>query len=339
MKLLIATLLFVVTLPANGAVVFMYHRFAEGDYPSTNITLQQFEAQLDYLQREGFQVWPLPKLVTHLKQREPVPDKVVAITIDDAYESVYLHAFPTLKKYGFPFTVFVSTGPVDKRLPGYMNWEQLRELRDAGVAIANHGVSHDYLVRRKTGESESGWARRVREDIVRGQTRLQDELGDDVNELPRSFAYPFGEYNVAMMEMLEQMGYVAFGQHSGAVSVHDDLRALPRFPVNERYGELDDFALKAHALPLPVLDAVPVNPIVAGDAAPLLTLSFGESAANLAQLACYFGGDRMTVRWIDDAVEISTDAKLPEGRSRYNCTAPHQSGKRWYWYSHLWIRY
>lgn len=341
MKVLIATILMALALPANAAVVFMYHRFGEGAYPSTNVTLEQFEAQLDYLERENFTVWPLPKLVTHLKQREPIPDKVVAITIDDAYESVFEHAFPMLQKRDMPFTVFVATDPVDEGLAGYMSWKQLRALHDAGVTIANHGASHGYLVRRGPGESDDAWARRVRDDIVQGQARLQEELGEELNESPRLFAYPFGEYDIEMMKMLEQMGYAAFGQHSGPVGVHDDLRALPRFPVNERYAELADFSLKANTLPFPILKATPVDPVVRSRAAPVLELEFGESSARLAALTCYLGGESMQVERSgeqDRRVKISAEGYLPPGRSRYNCTAPHQSVNRWYWYSHPWIR-
>jgi len=341
MKILLAAFFLIIALPANAAVVFMYHRFGEGDYPSTNVTLAQFKAQLDFLQREGFQVWPLPKLVMHLKQREPVPDKVVAITIDDAYVSVFEHAFPMLQERGMPFTVFVATGAVDRELSGYMSWAQLRALHAAGVTLANHGVSHDYLVRRKSGERAAEWMQRVRADMVGGQSRLQEEVDRDVNESPRLFAYPFGEYDLAMMDMLEQMGYVAFGQHSGPVGVHDNLRALPRFPVNERYGELADFSLKARTLPFPVLDVSPVDPVVTGAVAPVLELQFAENSANLAQFTCYLGGERMQVTWTDREerkVEVSSEVPLPAGRSRYNCTAPHQSANRWYWYSHPWIR-
>ncbi|HEX6929067.1 MAG TPA: polysaccharide deacetylase family protein [Gammaproteobacteria bacterium] len=318
----------------------MYHRFDEGEHPSTSVTLAQFEAHLDFLEREGFDVWPLPKLVSHLKNREPLPDKVVAITIDDAYRSVYEHAFPTLRKRGIPFTVFVATDPVDQGLPDYMSWDQLREMQAAGVTIANHGASHGSLVNVEPGEPVAAWQQGVREDIMRGQLRLQEELGDDVNESPRLFAYPFGEYNLAVMEMLDQMGYVAFGQHSGALGPYDDLRALPRFPINERYGELAGFALKARTLPFPVLDVSPLDPLVTGDEAPVLTLTLGESSARLAQLSCYFNGERMDVRWDRKLrrVEISTTRTLPAGRSRYNCTAPHRSPDRWYWYSHLWVR-
>src|SRR5690606_14501793 len=135
----------------------------------------------------------------------PLPDKVVAITIDDAYASVYTRAFPLLKKYGMPFTVFVSTDAIDEGPGDFMSWQQLRELQAAGVTIANHSATHDYLVRRNDVESDSARLARVREDIERAQRRLQEELGEGVNEAPRLFAYPYGEYDAALTDMLQEM--------------------------------------------------------------------------------------------------------------------------------------
>lgn len=327
--------------PADASVVFMYHRFGESDYPSTNIRMEQFEAELEFLDREGFEVWPLPKLVEHLRTHEPLPDKVVALTIDDAYASVYQEAFPLLQERKLPFTVFVSTNVVDRALPDYMSWEQLRELQRSGIAtLANHGASHAYLARKAAGESEQAWAARIREDIVKGQARLQEMLGNDVNESPRLFAYPYGEYTLQLMQMLKQMGYVAFGQHSGPAGPHDDLQALPRFPVNEHFGDLEDFSLKALTLPFPVLEVSPQDPTVEA-APPLLELRFGESSARLSRLSCYLGGERIEVAWVsreERRVQVKSANPLPEGRSRYNCTAPHVSAGRWYWYSHPWLR-
>ncbi len=340
MKRLLVAFLLVFALPAKSAVIFMYHRFGEAEFPSTSVTLAQFEAQLDFLEREGFDVWPLPKLVTSLQQGKAVPDGVVVITIDDAYASVHEHAYPMLRSRGMPFTVFVATDPIDLGLSGYMTWAQLRELHEAGATLANHGASHGYLVQRKENETEQEWQQRVRADIAKGQSRLQEEIDTRVNASPQLFAYPFGEYDVAMMQMLEAMGYVAFGQHSGAAGVHDDLRALPRFPVNERYGKLPDFALKARTLPFAVEEAAPVDPLVGDGEAPVLTLAFGESAADLDRLACYFGSEALEIRWTNRAerrAEVRTDSALPQGRSRYNCTAPHRTAPRWYWYSHPWI--
>ena len=80
----------------------MYHRFGEDKYPSTNIRIEQFEAHLNMLGNGDYNIWPLGKIVDHLQQGLNLPDKTVAITIDDAYLSVFTEARPRLKAAVFP---------------------------------------------------------------------------------------------------------------------------------------------------------------------------------------------------------------------------------------------
>lgn len=326
------------SLPAQAGVVFMYHRFGENEHPSTNIRMDQFEAQLEYLARNDFKVWPLPELVKALNENVGIPDKVVSITIDDAYATVHSRAWPLLKKHGFPFAVFVSTDGVDKGLADFMSWDQLRELHAAGVTLANHTASHGYLVRRQAGESEDEWLQRVSADIVKGQQRLQEEIGAHVNESPRLFAWPYGEYSETLAERVRKMGYVAFGQQSGAIDALSDRRALPRFPVNEHYGDIDDFSLKAGTQAFPVLEVSPFDPVIEGTQAPRMMLRIGETNARLAEMTCYFGSEKIVPENPEASVYvIQASRPLPAGRSRYNCTAPGPDG-RYFWFSHLWIR-
>ncbi|MDX1453952.1 MAG: polysaccharide deacetylase family protein [Gammaproteobacteria bacterium] len=337
MRLLCLVVLFLAA-PAQAGVVFMYHRFGESEYPSTNIRMEQFERQLEYLAENGYEVWPLPRLAAALEAGENIPDRVVALTIDDAYASVHGKAWPLLRRYDFPFTVFVSTDMVDSGASDYMSWQQLRELHAAGVTLANHTATHDYLVRRKDAESETAWLRRVSSDIGKAQRRLQEELGKEANESPRLFAWPYGEYSLALKDRVEKMGYLAFGQHSGAVYPGADLQALPRFPVNERYGELDDFSLKAGTRGFPVQTVSPVDPVRNDAVAPELRIRFGNSDARLGEMVCYFGSERIEPEQVSPGeFVVQAGGDLPMGRSRYNCTAPGPDG-RYYWYSHLWIR-
>jgi peptidoglycan/xylan/chitin deacetylase (PgdA/CDA1 family) len=263
---------------------------------------------------------------------------VVALTVDDAYLSVYTEAFPRLKALGWPFTVFVATDGIDKGFQAYMSWAQMREMSQHGVTFANHSASHDYLVRRKPGETESQWAVRVREDIQRAQRRLQEELGT----APDLFAYPYGEYDTALATMMQELGFVAFGQHSGAAGLDDDLRALPRFPMAESYADLADFRLKVASLAFPLQRVSPWDPVVNSAAAPRMELILGESSARLSELSCYFSQEgAMQVQWVDRAQRhfaVQGDTDLPLGRSRYNCTAPSAEPGRYYWFSHLWLR-
>ncbi len=153
----------------DHASVIMYHRFDEPKYPSTNIALDQFEAHLKFLSENGYSVLPLGEIVSRLQSGEGVPDRTVAITIDDAYLSVYEKAWPLLQKYGFPFTLFVATEPIDRRLRGYMSWEQLREMQAAGMSIGSQTKTHPHLHRISPAE--------VAAELADSSARFLAELG------------------------------------------------------------------------------------------------------------------------------------------------------------------
>ncbi|MFW6341189.1 MAG: polysaccharide deacetylase family protein, partial [Wenzhouxiangella sp.] len=143
--LLLAVLL---ALPVSGrsAVVLVYHHVSESTPASTSVTPARFAAHLDYLDGEGFAVWPVERLLAAVIDRaEAVPERVVAITFDDAYASVYETAWPMLKERGWPFAVFVNTDAIDAGHAPYMDWDALRELHADGVTIGNHSASHAHL--------------------------------------------------------------------------------------------------------------------------------------------------------------------------------------------------
>lgn len=344
MRLLIITLLLVGSAAAGAApephaVAFMYHRFGDARFPSTNITLAAFEDQLRHLEHGGYQVWPLERIVAALRDGRPIPDRTVAITVDDAYRTVYENAFPLLQARNWPFTVFVSTDAVDHELPDYMTWEQMREMQRAGVRFANHSAGHAHLVLRQPGEDDAAWHTRVSEDLERAEHRLQEALGAAANP-GRLLAYPFGEYDKALARLTAELGFTAFGQHSGAMGRDSDFRALPRYPVSEHYSDPADFALKAASLPLPVRNQAPWDPLVAADNPPRLTLQLAEGDADLTRLACYASGQgQQPINWLDRTARrfsVQARAPFPPGRARYNCTAPSTTG-RWYWFSQPWI--
>ena len=324
-------------LPSH-AVVFMYHRFGDSRYPSTDIRLSQFDAQLDWLAKNHYQVWPLPKIVDYLKGNKPIPDHVVAISIDDAYQTVYEYAYPRLKARGWPFTVFVSTDSVDRHYPDFMTWDELREMGRYGANFGDHTLSHPHLPFRLPGESDMAWAERMHHEILGAQARLQAELGPGTNASPRLFAYPYGEYDRDLAELVNGLGFVAFGQQAGAVGEPLDPRALPRFPIEENYGDLASFMLKAASLPLPIQKLSPWDPLVKNNNPPQLTVTLAPGAVPADALHCYLNGPPLQINWLDTArtqFAIRTDAPMTVGRSRYNCTALVDG--RYYWYSHMWL--
>jgi peptidoglycan/xylan/chitin deacetylase (PgdA/CDA1 family) len=337
--LLIPGLLFGQVIRADdSAVVFMYHRFGEDRYPSTSIRVDQFRQQMDYIRDGGFTVIPLAELVAFLSGNQELPPKAVVITVDDAYRSIYEVAYPLLMEYGFPFTVFVSTDPVDSKSPGYLNWDQIRELASKGVTFANHGAGHIYMVERQPDESESLWQKRIGADTDKGWRRLAEELTGANKPFPGVFAYPYGEYNAGTAQQLTKQGYIAFGQQSGAIGRLSDRRILPRFPMAEAYAGMDGFRTKAMSLPLPVTEVVPWDPVTS-DPLPEITVTLGESSARLGGLACFVSGQgRVEISWIESnrRFAVRPTQALAKGRQRVNCTAPRNDG-RYYWFSHQWI--
>ncbi len=331
----------------GSAVIFIYHRFGEDRYPSTSVSLEQFQAQLDYLAANDYNVWPVGRIVETLREGGEIPERTVALTVDDAYASVYEEAFPRLEERGWPMTVFVATDPVDSGRSGYMDWDQMREMQESGlVHFANHSASHDYLARREDDEDPAAWAERMRADLARAQQRLQAELEAETNTDPKLLAYPYGEYRPRLAAIAREAGYVAFGQHSGAVGPRSDPRALPRFPINEQFGGLDDFKLRARSLPLPVAEMRPFDPILEGEGNPPrmeVRLAADQEVAT-GRLSCFASGQGpVAVEWLDEArtrFAVEAYEAFGEGRARYNCTAPHRDGSgRFFWYSKQWLRY
>lgn len=306
---------------AESAVLFMYHRFGEAEYPSASIRLDQFDEQLEELRTGGYKVLPLPEILERMRTGVDLPDRTVALTIDDAYASVYAEAWPRLKKAGLPFTLFVATDPIDHASSGYMTWDQIRELQAAGVTIGSQTASHPHLPDLDTDT--------VKLELDRAASRMTDELG----EKPTLFAYPYGEYGQQIEKIVAERGYAAaFGQQSGVVHATSDRFGLPRFALNETYGGIDRFRLTANALPLPIRDRVPADLIVTSNNPPPFGFTVASQIGDPSRIDCYASGQgRTQTEVLGDRVEVRLSEPFPAGRARVNCTMPGPDG-RWHWY-------
>ncbi|MGB0670119.1 MAG: polysaccharide deacetylase family protein [Rhodospirillales bacterium] len=313
---------------ANDAVVFMYHRFGEAGQPATNIRLDQFDAHLTELTSGRYTVLGLETLIDRLESGEDLPDYAVGLSADDAYRSVLTEAWPRLKKRGLPFTLFVATEPVEEGVPGYLTWAEISKLAAEGVTIGNQAHSHPHLPQLDEAA--------VAAEFKRSQDLFEKHLGFR----PRLIAYPYGESSLRVQELAREAGFTAgFGQHSGAFNALYNRFDLPRFAMNEAYGDPDRARLAARARALPVGGVTPADSLVAATNPPAIGFSLDVPVDRAEQLACYtsHAGKARIERLGDTRFEIRVDEAFPKGRTRVNCTLPAGDG-RWYWFGRQFYR-
>ncbi|MGI9276623.1 MAG: polysaccharide deacetylase family protein [Endozoicomonas sp.] len=324
---------------ADSAVFLQYHHVSNTTPAVTSVTPERFSEHLNYLDDNGFTVKPLTKVINAIQQGENLPEKTVVITFDDAYRNIYTNAFPLLKEKGWPFTIFVSPGPVDKGFGSFLSWDQMREMSRHGATLANHSLNHDHLVERLAGESEELWLERVRKDLAQTESRIKEMTGQSVMML----AWPFGETTPELRQLIDDTGYVGFGQQSGAVGPLSDFTRLPRYPMAGNFSTMAQFRTKVNTKPLPLKQQHPDSALIDEDnLKPGLELTLASEGFQKNQLRCYASGQgEIAVEWLDeDKTRFITSVSnpLPVGRSRYNCTAPSIDGRTYYWYSHQWLR-
>jgi len=324
----------------DHAVILMYHHVSTNTPPITSVKPERFKQHIQYLVDHKFNVWPLSKALRHLASNRPLPPKTVVITFDDAYKSVYTEAFPILKSYQLPFTIFVTTSYISDDNLNFMSWDQLREIKLSGGELGNHTDRHAHLIRRKNNETRHQWRTRVRNEIVTAQTILKAQTGNSLNAV----AYPYGEYSTELKIILRELGYFGLGQHSGVMYRQSDFLAIPRFPIATGYDGLDDFALKVSSLALPVTVVSPDNGVLNKDTKiPELKLHLHKGDYSKIDFACYASGQgKIQLQWINKErglVNVKANKPISPGRTKYNCTAPSLNQKNvFYWFSYLWMK-
>jgi peptidoglycan/xylan/chitin deacetylase (PgdA/CDA1 family) len=309
---------------AEHASVIMYHRFGESRYPSTNTTLEQFEVHLAELASGNYNIMSLADITEAIVEGRPLPDYTVAITVDDAFISFYKEAFPLLKSYGLPVTLFVATEAIDLNRRGYASWDQIREMQAAGVEIGSQSHTHPHMPKIDLAKA--------RLEIETSNNRFIDELGVK----PKLFAYPFGEYTPEIRNLIKEMGFdAAFGQHSGVMHETVHSYEFPRFAFNEFYGDLDRLRLATRALPIPATDIIPESMVLV-DNPPLYGFTVTEEIGPLNQITCFessMGTVETTV--IGSRVEVRLPEPITGTRGRINCTMPYlengNKSERWRW--------
>ncbi|MBI3817005.1 polysaccharide deacetylase family protein [Candidatus Peregrinibacteria bacterium] len=174
-----------------------------------------FEEQLQWIVAHGYQTIDLD---TYLQLRSHAinePKKPVILTFDDGYADAFQNALPILQKYHLRGVFYIVSGFLGK--PGYLTDNQVIALRDAGMMIAGHTVSHVDL--------RSLSAKELRHQLEGSRKELETFIGAPVIH----FAYPSGRYNQRVIDMVAMLGYkTAVTTHHGIAGTRDPLFQLPR---------------------------------------------------------------------------------------------------------------
>ena len=251
---------------AEGIPVLMYHHLApDGVYAGTVnednaaiISVEDFSIQMEYLAMNGYNTIFLSELVGMLQSDEELPEKTVAITFDDAYESVYIYAYPILQKYGFKASVAIigetvnmpAASEYDPTMLSTLSFEQINEMQQSGifefqshtynlhqiVPVNNRGAlgyaatSRIYLLEHARRESIEEKAQRLQNDF-----KKQDELLSSIGINASVLLYPYGETDRELIAAAKENGMQAgFTVRTGFVTKNCDIFRLPRITISQR---------------------------------------------------------------------------------------------------------
>ena len=306
----------------NGIISIMYHRFEENKYPSTNIRVDDFMSHIEIIKDSGFQFISSEEFKNHINLKNK--KKMILLTIDYGFLSFYKNAWPILKREKIPFIIFVNTESIGSS--GYMSWDQIKEISKFDfVHIGNHSHSHGYLVDKSDKEIEK--------DI-----RISIKLFEDrLNHKTKFFAYPFGEYKNSYKQIVKDLGFeYGFGQHSGVIDFSKNKFELPRFPINEKYGEIKRFKRLLKTIPFPFKKIYPDEKYLnKKNNPPDVKIIFYEDGPDLKNISCYSNEQD---RWRKSKIELPSknelkiilDGKFTTERGRINCSLRENNGN-WRW--------
>ena len=303
----------------QGILSLMYHRFDENKYPSTNIKMDVFKKQIEIIKRNNFEFFD-PKNFSE-EFNKVKTDKKILITIDDAFLSFYENAWPFLKENQIPFILFTSTDFIGKK--GYMNIDQLREVEKESFAyLGNHSHMHEYMVTFDFNKFTNDIDRSI------------EIFNNLFNYNPIFFSYPFGEYSLEQKNYISSKFEYAFGQHSGVIDLNKDPYELPRFPINEKYGDLKRFEFLIKLLPLQYSKIIPEDKLILNNNPPKMQIEFFKEQKNLSAINCFSdeGGswNNSNIELIENTLVVHFREKFNFRRGRINCSLNDNEGWRWF---------
>lgn len=297
----------------SAVVIYAYQRIGEDSMPHASLSTDLFTAQLAELKRGNYIVKPLGEVVAALRNGGTLPHKTIAITFDGAYRSTLEKAIPLLDQEGYPYTVFFSSENIDANAASSMTWDDLRKLskkKNAELGIMPAFYAH--MVGNTMAANVAS--------INKALGRYREEIGGQ----PAYFAWPYGEYSLALKSKLAEYPFTAaLTYHAGVAHEKSDMLALPRFIMNDLVGDIERFKQTASALPLPVSDISPEDPVLKNNP-PMIGFTVTPEIKSLGKLACFVSsqGKIKINRVAGNRVELRPETPFSDRRTRINCTLP-----------------
>ncbi len=213
--------------------VLGYHRFENPPRDPLAISTEEFEQQLQALKDGGVTVISMADFLAWRRGEKEIPEKSALITIDDGYRSVYEVAWPSLKKFGYPFTLFIYTKYVNVGGKS-LTWEQLAEMMQGGMEIGSHTTSHANLAQRK-GRNDAAYLAFLAEELAASRKLIGEKLGDPVLTL----AYPYGIHNGEVRAAARAAGYEAMFTVAGRkVDISSPADELGRYIIQSGHPQI-----------------------------------------------------------------------------------------------------
>ena len=197
--------------------------------------LATFRTQLAAIKRGGFTVVTLDTLRNHLERGTPLPPKPLVLTFDDNAYGIYAYAFPELRRYGFPATLFVHTNYVGRTTSKRHNtWDQLREMERSGlVRVQSLTANHPEDLRTLSDAD-------VLHEFRLARTSIAYRLGHPAYAV----AYPYDNFDARVARLAHEAGYtLGFSEDWGNAGASDDLLSVHRYSILTRFDQaLQDVA-------------------------------------------------------------------------------------------------
>ena len=177
--------------------ILTYHSISDKIEPDETVTPEEFEKQLQYI-KENYKVISLDEAIEYLPTDFERVSGSIVITFDDGYRDNYYHAYPLLKKYDLPATIFLISGFINNDGSKYLSLSQIHEMKENNISFGSHTVSHKIL------------AKLTKEEVVSEIRDSKDTLESELSQKINSFAYPVGtraDFDDATREIVKSCKY------------------------------------------------------------------------------------------------------------------------------------